>query len=316
MSSILTNNSAMNALQTLRSVNNNLNETQNRISTGMKVNSAKDNAAYFSISETMKGDSGMTKAINESLTLTKNSLATATVGADSFKDLARQFSERVAFAQGGGGSVADVKNELDEIVKQMDASIKQATFNGDDLIGASSNVTATTVDADGTITTASAPSDPVADAARSISVVTGLTRSSTGVEATTMQVDGVNLKSTYTDFKAIADGFVTRFDTATGTSEAVGQTFLANSLTAVEGLLGKAITASTTLGVGMKSVENQQAFLTKLTDNLDSGVGAMVDANMEEEAARLQSLQVQQQLASQSLSIANQAPQNILSLFR
>ena len=145
MSSILTNNSAMNALQTLRSVNNNLGETQNRISTGMKVNSAKDNAAYFAISETMKGDSGMTKAINESLTLTKNSLATAHVGAESFKDLARQFSERVAFAQGGDGSIDDVKDELDEIVKQMNASIKQATFNGDDLIGSGNTVATATV---------------------------------------------------------------------------------------------------------------------------------------------------------------------------
>lgn len=70
------------------------------------------------------------------------------------------------------------------------------------------------------------------------------------------------------------------------------------------------------MGVAEKSLETQQDFLTKLTDTLDSGVGAMVDANMEEEAARLQALQVQQQLASQSLSIANQAPQNILSLFR
>ena len=53
-----------------------------------------------------------------------------------------------------------------------------------------------------------------------------------------------------------------------------------------------------------------------MTDRLDDGIGAMVDADMEEEAARLQALQVQQQLATQSLSIANQAPQNILSLFR
>ncbi|MGR3269988.1 flagellar protein [Thalassococcus profundi] len=313
MSSILTNNSAMNALQTLRSVNNNLGETQNRISTGMKVNSAKDNAAYFAISETMKGDSGMTKAINESLTLTKNSLATAHVGAESFKDLARQFSERVAFAQGGDGSIDDVKDELDEIVKQMNASIKQATFNGDDLIGSGNTVaTATVVAADGTIGTAATTTE----SSRSMSVVTGLTRSATGIAATTMTVDGVDLTRTYTDFAAIATAFKTGFDTAAGTSEAAGQTYLANTLTAVEGLLDEAISSSTTLGVGMKSVENQQEFLTKLTDNLDSGVGAMVDANMEEEAARLQALQVQQQLASQSLSIANQAPQNILSLFR
>lgn len=319
MSSILTNNSAMNALQTLRSVNSNLNETQNRISTGMKVNSAKDNAAYFSISETMKGDSGMTKAVNESLTLTKNSLATAAVGADAFKDLARQFSERVAFAQGGGGSVADVKAELDEIVKQMDASIKQATFNGDDLIGAGNAVDdATVIAADGSIGTAATTTE----GARSLSVVTGLSRNSTGITATTMAVGGVDLKRTYTDFSAIATNFKTGFDNAVSTGataaakEAAGQSYLAKSFTAVEGLLDEAITSSTTLGVGMKSVENQQAFLTKLTDNLDSGVGAMVDANMEEEAARLQALQVQQQLASQSLSIANQSPQNILSLFR
>ena len=70
MSSINTNTSAMNALSTLRSVNSSLNQTQDRISTGLKVSNAGDNAAYFAISETMKGDSGMTKSINESLTLT------------------------------------------------------------------------------------------------------------------------------------------------------------------------------------------------------------------------------------------------------
>ena len=318
MSSINTNTSAMNALSTLRSVNSSLNQTQDRISTGLKVSNAGDNAAYFAISETMKGDSGMTKSINESLTLTKNSLATANVGADSFKDLARQFSERVAFAQ-GGGSIEDVKNELDEIVKQMDASISQATFNGDDLIGSGNTVaTGTTVAGDGSISAAATTTEQ----ARSLSVVTGITRNATGVAATTMDVSGVDLKRTYTDFKAVADAFKTGYAAAVAgaatpaAAEIAGQDYLKNSLTAAEDLLGEAIEASTTLGVGQKSIENQQEFLTKLTDNLDTGVGAMVDANMEEEAARLQALQVQQQLASQSLSIANQAPQNILSLFR
>lgn len=134
MSSINTNTSAMNALSTLRSVNSSLNQTQDRISTGLKVGSAKDNAAYFAISETMKGDSGMTKAVNESLTLTKNSLATARVGAESVKDLANQFSERVAFAQSGDATIDDISTELAEIVKQMGTSISQSTFNGDVLI--------------------------------------------------------------------------------------------------------------------------------------------------------------------------------------
>ena len=74
MSSINTNASAMSALSTLRQINSNLESTQGRISTGLKVESGKDNAAYFQISETMKGDSSVYASINEGLTLTKNSV--------------------------------------------------------------------------------------------------------------------------------------------------------------------------------------------------------------------------------------------------
>ena len=80
--------------------------------------------------------------------------------------------------------------------------------------------------------------------------------------------------------------------------------------------LAKSITAATSLGITENTLDGQMQFLDALTDTLDSGVSSMVDADMEEEAARLQAYQVQQQLATQSLSIANQAPQNILSLFR
>ena len=80
--------------------------------------------------------------------------------------------------------------------------------------------------------------------------------------------------------------------------------------------MAAAISSATKLGIAEKSIETQKEFLGALTDRLDGGVGSMIDANMEEEAARLQALQVQQQLATQSLSIANSSPQNILSLFR
>ncbi len=87
-------------------------------------------------------------------------------------------------------------------------------------------------------------------------------------------------------------------------------------MTNAEVYLSSVIDAATGLGIVEKSIETQQNFLNELTDRLDSGVGSMIDADMEEEAARLQSLQVQQQLSTQSLSIANQSPQNILSLFK
>ncbi|MFG6517701.1 flagellin [Sulfitobacter sp. 1A13496] len=311
MSSINTNTSAMNALATLRNVNSSLNQTQDRISTGLKVSSSKDNAAYFAISETMKGDSGATKAINESLTLTKNSLATARVGADNVKELAVEFVERMSFAQAGGDDlVAKVAIELDELVKRMDSSVKQAVFNGDNMVAGTDTggVTAAVVAADGTVTEAS-------NTARSIDVVTGITGRGANFDVTKMKVSGVTLDAVSDTFSKIAAGLGGTAYTGL-TTEADKQEFLANTLKGAEAALSDAVSASTTLGVGEKSIENQQEFLTKLTDNLDSGVGAMVDANMEEEAARLQALQVQQQLASQSLSIANQAPQNILSLFR
>ncbi|UOA32686.1 Flagellin [Sulfitobacter sp. DSM 110093] len=307
MSSINTNTSAMNALATLRNVNSNLNQTQDRISTGLKVSSGKDNAAYFAISETMKGDSSMNKSINEGLTLTKNSVATARVGAESFQELAQTFQERVAFAQGAKGGYEEVEKELGELVKQMTATVSQATFNGDDMVGAgtaTTGVTASAIDgATGVVTATPATTE-------TRNVVTGVSRAGAAFAATTMTIDTVDLSAALADFTAIATSF------NTNASAGTGEAYLKGALASAEAGVVRATTAATDLGLAEKSLETQQEFLTKLSDNLDSGVGAMVDANMEEEAARLQALQVQQQLASQSLSIANQAPQNILSLFQ
>ena len=88
------------------------------------------------------------------------------------------------------------------------------------------------------------------------------------------------------------------------------------TLQSVESMITNAIDAAAALGSSQKRIDIQSDFVTKLTDSLKSGIGALVDANMEEASAKLQALQVQQQLGIQSLSIANQAPQNLLSLFR
>ncbi|MEE2878911.1 MAG: flagellin, partial [Pseudomonadota bacterium] len=69
MSSILTNNSAMVALETLRGINRNLETVQSEISTGKKVASAKDNAAIWAISTTMSTDAESFKQISDSLNL-------------------------------------------------------------------------------------------------------------------------------------------------------------------------------------------------------------------------------------------------------
>jgi flagellin len=275
MSSILTNNSAMVALATLNEVNRGLNETQNRVSSGLAIRSGKENAAYFAISETMKGDSGMFKAINEGMTATKNSVATARLGAETVSDIAQQMVERIAFAQSDGINKADVQSELVALAANMQSAIDQATFNGDDLVGA---------------------------AAATVTVVSGITRAGGTFATTSMTFDSVNLQAIQTALAAVDV-------TNTGTT-------MAAKLVVAEGLLDASITAATSMGVAEKALEGQMEFIDSLTDTLDSGVSSMVDADMEQEAARLQALQVQQQLATQSLSIANRAPQNVLSLFR
>ncbi|WP_407474703.1 flagellin [Sulfitobacter sp. PM12] len=289
MSSILTNTSAMNALATLKDVNRGLNQTQDRVSTGLKVASGKDNAAYFAVSETMKGDSGMFKAINEGMTATKNSVATARLGAETVSDIAQQIVERVAFAQTDGVDRADVQLEIDALVENMTSAIAQSTFNGDNLV-------------DGVYKNDSA-GNPLTE----VSVVNGIKRTGTGITATTFAFNEVNLT-------AIKDAFAT-IDLESLAAN-TGGTTMAEKLATAEAQLGEAITAATSLGITENTLDSQMQFIDSLTDTLDSGVSSMVDADMEEEAARLQAYQVQQQLATQSLSIANQAPQNILSLFR
>lgn len=278
MSSILTNTSAMTALLTLQKVNKSLDMTQGRISSGLKITSGKDNAAYFSISETMTGDSSMYKAIDESLTLMVNSVSTARLGAETVQDVAQEFAERVAFAQGGTAEVrADVQAELDELVLRIQTTISQSTFNGASLVSSSATVT----------------------------VVTGISRSSAGSVTTT------TITFMQQDLGAIMSNLTAVDLTASSTTA-----LMEADLQTAESALDAAIAAATALGIAERSIETQKEFLGALTDRLDAGVGSMVDADMEQEAARLQSLQVQQQLATQSLAIANQAPQSILSLFR
>jgi len=90
----------------------------------------------------------------------------------------------------------------------------------------------------------------------------------------------------------------------------------ASALTAIDGLLNTAINAASALGSSQKRVQNQGEFMSTLVDSITAGVGTITDADMEAASAKLQALQVQQQLGIQALSIANQSAQTLLTLFR
>ena len=203
------------------------------------------------------------------------------------------------------------------MVSQIRTTIEQSTFNGHSLIKRSSN---------------------------DMTVVTGISRTN-GFNVTSVEVDSHNLSDLVTNNGAGGSG---EFDSNLGAGsqmnfggtetavlgagqynlDSIADALIAHGTTVVtteqmgdwlkvaERAMSVAISAATDLGVKEKTIETQQNFLVQLTDQIDLGIGAMVNADIEKEAARFQAIQVQQQLAVQSLSIANQRPQLLLSLFR
>lgn len=95
--------------------------------------------------------------------------------------------------------------------------------------------------------------------------------------------------------------------TATGASSALSQ---------IETYIQTAVDSQAQLGTTEKRLEIQSNFMSKLVDSFNNGIGSLVDADMEEASARLKALQTQQQLGVQALSIANSAPETLMSLFR
>ena len=493
MSSILTNNSAMVALQTLKSINSSLGQTQNEISTGKSVSSAKDNAAVWAISKVMESDVKGFQAISESLSLGQSTVAVARNASETVTDLLTDIKGKIVASQEENVDRTKIQTDIDALRSQINSVVGAAQFNGLNLItgtddvnvlssldrasngtvtasnitvnrqdlstsagtygtgtSLSANATASaaavvntantatlTIATDGDVSTdaftvtvagstvqldvgdvtgdqdaaatainnainalgLSGVSASVASNVITISSTrafedvaltalkngagTGVTLSATEIgeraenitfsaSATVNEGDGyqVTVGSTaYTyvagkneTFEDVANGLKIAIDagniagittqvatnssgqfqlkvdndgsslafsavgaaggTASGglfglggidvTTDAGANAALAN----VEILINQSIDAAAAFGSSQGRIETQSDFISKLTDSLKSGIGTLVDADMEEASARLQALQVQQQLGVQSLSIANQAPQSILSLFR
>lgn len=280
MSSILTNNGAMVALQTLKGINSNLAKTQNEISTGKSVATAKDNAAIWAISKIMESDETSFRAIRSQLNVAEATVAVGRNGAEQITTLLREMKDLAASAANDTADHGKINTDIQAKKTQITAIIDASQMNGINLL--KTNV-------DGGSST-------------SFTVLASLDRgSATATTASSITVDSVDFE---TEIEAVAIAPVT--DAATART----------AITAIEGLIEVAANGAAALGSKGKQITDQSNFVGQLADSLKSGIGSMVDADMEEVSARLQALQVQQQLGTQSLSIANQAPQALLSLFR
>lgn len=403
MSSILTNTSAMVALQTLKSVNANLADTQNNISTGKRVSDAKENSAIWAISKVMESDVEGFKAISESLSLGESTVAVARQASETITDLLTQMKTKIVAAQEDNVDRDKLNDDVTALKEQIDSVVSAAQFNGLNLVDgstasssilasldrdSSNNVTASSItvtaqdlstggytakavftgsdgvaadDADafgfsldatggtddsGTVVITdptyaagdqvslrigdyevsyTVTADDIASTTPEDLVAIGL---KTAIEATASDVsvdydsanpgelvitndgtDSLYISGQFTNAGSGGLGALSSIDVSTGAGATA-------ALGSIETLIDTAIDASSAFGSVEGRITTQAEFVSKLSDSLKTGIGALVDANMEETSARLQALQVQQQLATQSLSIANQAPQSILSLFR
>jgi len=313
MTSILTNSSAMGALATLRSINSSMETTQERISSGLRVATAADNAAYWSIATTMRSDNKALSAVQDALGLGAAKTDVASSAMENSKDVVDEIKKKLVTASEPGVDKSKIQKEIKELQNQLVSIAKSASFSGENWVYTDPN-----------------------NAAGTKSVVGSFNRDAKGnVSLTTLQYD--TNKSSLIEMNA-SGAFVT---TGTGllssnisytdtTGATVALTFsvmtlditnmtggaLSQALSGVDSILTQMTDAAADLGALNSRIDLQKGFVENLSDSIEKGVGRLVDADMNEESTRLKALQTQQQLGIQALSIANSNSQNILSLFR
>ena len=316
MSSIQTNMSAMSAVQTLTATQKALAGVQSQISTGLKVSTAADNASYWSIATAMRSDVGALGAVGDSINLGTSVVSTASQAVSSSIGILNQMKDLVVSAQTAGQDTTTIDTQLKQLQLQLRAFSNTATFNGVNLLA-----TATTSGSTGAL----APQLVVTAFSRTGSAdAVGTTNISldkalyggVGVQGSTSTTGGI-LDTTAAG--AAASGYSIDNMITTGTS-AGGTTSHVDMLSDEQNQIEAAITALTktasTLGSIQSNLAAQSTFTKTLSDSLTSGVGSLVDADMNQAATRLSALQTQQQLGIQALSIANSNTQLILKLFQ
>ena len=275
--SVNTNMSAMVALQNLNATNADLNMVQNRISTGRKVDSAKDNGAVWAIAQNQRATSGALNAVKESLQRSQSTVDVAIAAGETVSDILIQMKEKALAASDSSLDTAS-RTALNEDFKalrdQIRKSVANATFNGINMLNGAS---ATTIAA---------------------------LANDTGTSKLTVQAQDMSLGGTVLTASLPA-------------TASIGTLTLSASMVAIVGTaIGNVSNALAKLGTGSKSLASHLTFTGKLQDTIDAGIGNLVDADLAKESARFTALQTKQQLGVQALSIANRAPQSILSLFQ
>jgi flagellin len=298
-SSILTNTGAMVALQSLEATNTSLNTVQNQVSTGLKVNTAKDNAAAWTVATQTRANIASLTQVGQGLGNADSILGLAVNGSTQISSLIAQIRTAVVSTQDPSTDVAATQNQVNQLVDQINATIASSSFDGVNLLDGTN--------AAGLSFLASTANNYTTTGAASTTIATGATTNLT--VGATAAAGAPALNASLTALYNLVDSG------GSGGLASITATNLDASLKTVDTATALVNGAAATFGAVQSNIEGQQTFINNLASTLQVGVGNIVDANMTAESAQLSALQVQQQLGTQALTIANQAPQLLLKLF-
>jgi flagellin len=272
---INTNKSAMVALQNLNQTSDKLGVTQNKVGTGLRISTSKDNSAIWAIAQNQRADIGGLSSVKMGLDRAQSIGDVALTAGQSISELLVQMKEKVVAAQDASITTTSrraLDADFKSLLAQISQVIRNASFDGADLLDNS---------------------------------LPGGLRFLADADATTyVTLANQNL--------SLGGTIITLASTSSITST----TLASNALSQLQASIGNVSLALARMGAQVRQIENHNKFVGKLSDSIEAGIGNLVDADLAKESARLQALQVQQQLGAQALSIANQSPNIILSLFR
>jgi flagellin len=303
VTSILTNAGAMTALQALAQTQTNLSIAQRQISTGLSVPDASQNAAYWSISTTMKSDNGALGAVHDSLNLGAATVGVADTALTNVISVMNQIKKDLVSAAEPGVDKTKVQTDITALQAQLSSIANSAAFNGVNWLSVNSA-------AGGYNPTASVVSSFSRDFSGAITI------STITVDTTMTKLYDSNGQTGILDSVNASTGeSIATMDIAALTNDTADRTVLTGLTSQVDAAIQSITSAASTLGATKTRIDIQSGFVSALSDSITNGVGALIDADMNEVSTRLQALQTQQQLGIQSLSIANQQTTFILKLF-
>ena len=281
VATVNTNAGALQALASLRETNKALDVTTKKIQTGYKVADAFDDASTFAVAQGIRASVKQFSAVQQSLSNGEGIGQVAAAALKGISDLLGDVHAKITQMSDGSLSTTQVvtyANDLMRMLTQVSNYVTQATYNGRNIF-TNSNAVSFLADITGTTLNLSSQS--------------------------------ANASSAFNTFSAAAIVFTAGVFSNPGSSSFV--TTANNALNTFENAIN---TAQGQVAAETRSMTLQKGFINDLVDATKKGLGAIVDADVAAESAVLQSLQVRQQLGYQSLSIANQEPNTLLSLFR